>query len=140
MSDRAAMLRETVQAFTDLRAMFDRLTEEQASRVWLGVLGVRDIVIHKHGPATLHGCGDETSQAAESIRKARSFLAPGSFWGLRFRARRTALDQRELLTPHERSLGRRKQRKADRVRRRPRMPAIPDGSGNLTNGCVGTFT
>jgi hypothetical protein len=84
MSDRAAMLRETVQAFTDLRAMFDRLTEEQASRVWLGVLGVRDIVIHKHGPATLRGCGDETSQAAESIRKARSFLAPGSFWGLRF--------------------------------------------------------
>jgi hypothetical protein len=84
MSDRAAMLRETVQAFTDLRAMFDRLTEEQASRVWLGVLGVRDIVIHKHGPATLRGCGDETSQAAESIRTARSFLAPGSFGGLRF--------------------------------------------------------
>ena len=84
MSDRATMLRETVEAFTDLRAMFDRLTEEQASRVWLGVLGVRDIVIHKHPPATFRGCGDETSQAAESIRKARSFFAPGSFWGLRF--------------------------------------------------------
>jgi hypothetical protein len=88
MSDRATMLRETVEAFTDLRAMFDRLTEEQASRVWLGVLGVRDIVIHKHGPATRRGCGDETSQAAESIRKARSFLAPGSFWGLRYPSER----------------------------------------------------
>jgi len=88
MSDRAAMLRETVEAFTDLHAMFDRLTEEQASRVWLGVLGVRDIVIHKQGPATLRGCGDETSQAAESIRKARSFLAPGSFWGLRYPSER----------------------------------------------------
>jgi len=44
MSDKATMLRETVEAFTDLRAVFDGLTEEQASRVWLGVLGVRDIV------------------------------------------------------------------------------------------------
>ena len=84
MSDKATMLRETVEAFTDLRAMFDELTEEQVRRVRLGVLGVRDVVIHKQGPATLRGCGDETSQAAESIRKARSFLAPGSFWGLRF--------------------------------------------------------
>ena len=84
MSDKATMLRETVEAFTDLRAMFDGLTEEQASRVWLGVLGVRDIVIHKHGPATLRGCGDQTSQAADGIRQARSFWAPGSFWGLRF--------------------------------------------------------
>ena len=47
------MLRETVEAFTDLRAVFGRLTEEQASRVWLGVLGVRDTVIHIHRPATL---------------------------------------------------------------------------------------
>lgn len=88
MSDKATMLRETVEAFTDLRAMFDGLTEEQASRVWLGVLGVRDIVIHTHGPATLCGCGDQTSQVAESIRKARSFFAPGSFWGLRYPSER----------------------------------------------------
>jgi hypothetical protein len=94
MSDKATMLRETVEAFTDLRAMFDELTEEQASRVWLGMLGVRDIVTHKHGPAMLRGCGGETSQAAESIRKARSFFAPGSFWGLRIRASGTVLTQR----------------------------------------------
>jgi len=50
MSDKATMLRETVEAFADLRTMFDGLTEEQASRVWLGVLGVRDIVIHIHWP------------------------------------------------------------------------------------------
>ena len=50
MSDRATMLRETVEAFTDLRVMFDELTEEQASRVWLGMLGVRDIVITSTGP------------------------------------------------------------------------------------------
>ena len=84
MSDKATMLRETVEAFTDLRAMFDGLTEEQASRVWLGVLGARDIVVHRHGPATPRECGDQASQAAESIRLARSFWAPGSFWGLRY--------------------------------------------------------
>ena len=87
MSDKAAMLRETVEAFADLSAMFDGLTEEQASRVWLGVLGVRDIVIHKHS-AALRGYGDQTSQAAESICKARSFFPPGSFWGLRYPSER----------------------------------------------------
>jgi anti-sigma factor RsiW len=35
---------------------------------------------------------------------------------------------------------RRKPRKSDRVRWRPRTPAIPAGSGNLTNGRVGAFT
>jgi len=84
MSDKATMLQETDEAFADLREMFDGLTEEQASRVWLGVLGVRDIVIHTHWPATLRGCGDQTSQAAESTRIARNFWAPGSFWGLRY--------------------------------------------------------
>jgi len=48
MSDKATMLRETVEAFADLRTMFDGLTKEQASRVWLGVLGVRDTLIHIH--------------------------------------------------------------------------------------------
>jgi hypothetical protein len=76
MSDRAAMLRETVQAFTDLRAMFDRLTEEQASRVWLGVLGVRDIVIHKHGPATLRGL------AMRLRKRPRAFAKHVASWRL----------------------------------------------------------
>ena len=83
MSDKATMLRETVEAFADLRTMFDGLSEAQASRVWLGVLGVRDTLIHMHY-ATLRGGGDQTSQAAESIHKARSFFPPGSFWGLRY--------------------------------------------------------
>jgi len=69
MSDKATMLRETVEAFADLHTMFDGLTEEQASRVWLGVLGVRDTLIHIHY-ATLRGCGDQTSQAAERISQS----------------------------------------------------------------------
>jgi hypothetical protein len=84
MSDRATMLRETVEAFADLRTVLDGLTEEQARRIQLGVSGVRDLVMR--WPGMLHECGGQISQVAEtaeSIHKARSFCAPGSFWGLR---------------------------------------------------------
>jgi len=86
MSDKATMLRETVEAFADLRTMLDGLTEEQASRVRLGVLGARGFVIQ--WPGMLCACGGQISQAAEraeSVYKARMFCAvPGSFWGLRY--------------------------------------------------------
>src|SRR5262249_29149442 len=84
MSDTATMLQETVEAFADLRTMLDGLTEEQASRIRLGVLGVRDLVIQ--WPGMLRRCGGRISQAAEraeSLHQARLFWAPGSFWGLR---------------------------------------------------------
>ena len=42
-SDRATMLRETVEAYSDLHTILDGLTEEQASRIRLGVLDVRDL-------------------------------------------------------------------------------------------------
>jgi hypothetical protein len=85
MSDKATILQETVEAFADLHTMLDGLTEEQASRIRLGALGVRDLVIQ--WPGMLCGCGGQISQAAErteSIQKARMFFAPGSFWGLRY--------------------------------------------------------
>ena len=43
MSDRATILRETVEAYADLHTILDGLTEEQASRIRLGVLGLRDL-------------------------------------------------------------------------------------------------
>jgi hypothetical protein len=82
MSERATVLRETAEAYADVHAIFDGLMEEQASRIRLGVLGVRDLVIQ--WPGMLRGCGGQISQAAESIRKARMFWPPGSFWGLRY--------------------------------------------------------
>ena len=85
MSDRATMLQETVEAFADLRTILDGLTEEQASRIRLGVLGVRDLV--SHWPGTLCGCRGQISRA-ESIHKARIFWAPDSFWGQRYSADR----------------------------------------------------
>jgi hypothetical protein len=86
MSDKTTMLRETVEAFADLDTMLEGLTVEQASRIRLGVLGVRDLVIH--WPGMFRGCGGQTSHAAESIHTARLWWAPGSFWGQRYPADR----------------------------------------------------
>jgi hypothetical protein len=83
MSDRATILRETVEAYADLHAILDGLTEEQASRVRVGVLGVRDLVIC--WPGMLRECSGQMSEAAERVHKARVTWAPGSFWGLRYR-------------------------------------------------------
>src|SRR5882724_10408510 len=96
MSDKATMLREADEAFADLRAMFDGLTLEQASRVWLGVFGVRDVLSHvrEHAVqisdwrATLRGCDARPSQAAERTHIARTFWGPGSFWALRYPGKR----------------------------------------------------
>jgi hypothetical protein len=85
MSDKATMLQEMVEAFADLRTILDGLTEEQAGRIRLSVLGVRDLLIQ--WPGMVCGSGGQISQAAEtaeSIHNARAFCAPGSFWGLRY--------------------------------------------------------
>ena len=82
MSDKATMLRETVEAFANLSTVLDELTEEQARRIRLSVLGVRDLVIH--WPGMLRERGRQISQTSETIRKARTSWAPGSFWGLRY--------------------------------------------------------
>ena len=85
MSDKATMLQETVEAFADLRTMVDGLTEEQASRIRLGVLGVRELLIR--WPGVLRERGGQITRAAgraESIHNARLFWGPGSFWALRY--------------------------------------------------------
>jgi len=90
MSDKATMLRETDEALADLRAMFDRLTEEQARRVWLGVSAVRDSLTHvrQHPIQNRDSHVARTVQATESTRIARALWAPGSFWGLRYPSQR----------------------------------------------------
>ena len=82
MSDKATVLWETVEAFAELGTMLDGLTEEQASRVRFGVLGVRDLVIH--WPGLLPERGGQPSRADEAINRARRFWAPDSFWGRRY--------------------------------------------------------
>ena len=93
MSGKATMLRETDEAFADLHAMFDRLTEEQARRVWLGVSAVRDSLIHirQHLVQSRDSHAARTLQTTERTRIARSLWAPGSFWGLRYPSQRDGL-------------------------------------------------
>ena len=90
MSDKATMLRETNEAFADLRAMFDWLSEEQASRVWLAVSGVRESLIRLREYPVQNGDwrAARTLHTAESTRIARSLWAPSSFWGLRYPSKR----------------------------------------------------
>jgi hypothetical protein len=83
MSDRATMLREAVEAYADLQTILDGLTEEQASRIRAGVLGVRDLVIR--WPGMLPEPNGQVLDAAERLHKARMAWAPSSFWGLRYR-------------------------------------------------------
>ncbi len=82
MSDKATMLWETVEAFAHLSTLLDELTEEQARHIRLSVLGVQDLVIH--WPGMLRERGGQNSEADESMHKARTSWAPGSFWGLRY--------------------------------------------------------
>jgi hypothetical protein len=81
MSDRATMRRETDEVFAELRGMFDWLSEEQASRVWLGVSGVRESLLRIR---------EHTARTAESILKARNYWATDSYWGRRYPGKREA--------------------------------------------------
>ena len=83
MSDKATMLRETDEAFADLRTMLDWLTEEQASRVWPGVQDSLN-QIREYPVQNRDWRAARSSQTGESTRAARSLWAPGSFWGLRY--------------------------------------------------------
>ena len=109
MSDKVTMLREMDEAFTDLRAvlreldeasMLDWVTEEQASRIRRGVLGVRGTLIHirEHTVHNRDWRAARALQTAESIHTARNGWAPGSFWGLRYAGQR----DRTRSAPHER--------------------------------------
>ena len=92
MSDRATMRWEMEEVFAELRGMFDWLSEEQASRVWLGVSGVREslIRIQQHTAQNRDWRAARTLRTAQSILMARSYWAPDSYWGRRYPGKREA--------------------------------------------------
>ena len=92
MSDMATMRRETDEVFAELRGMLDWLSEDQASRAWLGVSGVRESLIRLR-EHTVQNCdwrAARTRRTAESILKARNYWAPDSYWGRRYPGKREA--------------------------------------------------
>lgn len=67
MSDKATMLRETNEAFADLREMFYWLTEEQASGVWrcVGRAGNPESHPGAHGPESGLARGSDFADGRE---------------------------------------------------------------------------
>jgi hypothetical protein len=49
MADKATLIRETQEAYTELRRAVEGLTDEEMRRAWLGTWGVREILIHISG-------------------------------------------------------------------------------------------
>jgi hypothetical protein len=104
MSDRATMLQETVEAYADLHTILDGLTEEQVSRIRLGVLGARGLALC--WPGRLRECSGQMSEAAERLPKAQGTydLGAGLFLGTEISGR----SERWLISaaPVERTHGR----------------------------------
>jgi hypothetical protein len=97
MSDKAALLREADEAFTELRLAIDGLDEEAMGRVWLGTWGVREILIH------ITGWHREAIPGFARIARGEAAPYPaGTYddfdgWNARFVARRAGVKVADVL-------------------------------------------
>jgi len=83
MNDKAKLLHEADEAFAGLRQAIDGLTEEQMTQVWLGMWGVREILIH------ISGWHRGMSVALERVARGEQPYPPGTYddfdaWNARF--------------------------------------------------------
>ena len=83
MSDKATMLRQAEEAFTELRQAIDGLADDEMHRVWLGSWGVREILIH------ISGWHEAMIPALANIAKGEAPYPPGTYddfdaWNARF--------------------------------------------------------
>jgi hypothetical protein len=96
MSDRAKLLREADEAFTELHRAIDGLTDEEMRQTWLGSWGVREILIH------ISGWHDELTPALRRIAKGDPAYAPGTYddfdaWNARFVERKAGVKVADVL-------------------------------------------
>jgi len=97
MSDKAVLLREADEAFTELRLAIDGLDEEAMGRVWLGTWGVREILIH------ITGWHREAIPGFARIARGEAAPYPaGTYddfdgWNARFVARRAGVKVADVL-------------------------------------------
>jgi len=96
MSDRATMLRQAEDAFTELRQAVDGLSDEQMRGVWLGSWGVREILIH------ISGWHEAMIPALGNIAKGEAPYPPGTYddfdaWNARFVERRAGVKPADIL-------------------------------------------
>jgi hypothetical protein len=96
MSDKATMLREADEAFTELRGAIDGLTDEEMRHVWLGTWGVREILIH------ISGWHEAMTPALGRIAKGEMPYPAGTYddfdaWNARFVDRKTGVKTADVL-------------------------------------------
>ena len=99
MGDRGELLREAAdQAYGELREAIDGLDDEEASRVWLGTWGVREILIH------IAAWDKEMTPAFGRIRAGEAAFAEGvsyddaDGWNARFVAAKAGAKLIDILT------------------------------------------
>ena len=83
MSDKATLLREADEAFTELRRAIEGFTDEEMRRIWLGTWGVREILIH------ISGWHEAMAPALGRIAKGEAPYPAGTYddfdaWNVRF--------------------------------------------------------
>jgi hypothetical protein len=96
MSDKATLLREADEAFTELRQAVDGLTDEAMRRVWLGTWGVREILIH------ISGWHDVMAPALERVARGEAPYPAGTYddvdaWNARFVARKAGVKPADVV-------------------------------------------
>jgi hypothetical protein len=102
MSDKAAFVRETEEAYAELREAVAELTEDQMATRWLGTWGVREILVH------IAGWHHEMIPAVERVRQGQPPYPPGTYddfdaWNARFVTRRVGVKAAEVLAELEAS-------------------------------------
>ena len=102
MSDKERMLKDTGDAFGELRRSVDGLSDEAMSRVWLGEWGVREILIH------ISAWHEEMVPALARIAKGEAAYAAGTYddfdaWNARFVQARAGVKPADVLAELETS-------------------------------------
>ncbi len=83
MSDKARLLQEADEAFSELRQAIDGLDDARLTRVWLGTWGIREILIH------ITGWHQEMLPALARVTRGDSPYPAGTYddfdaWNARF--------------------------------------------------------
>jgi hypothetical protein len=102
MSDKTRLLRDTDQAFGELRESIESLSDDEMRRVWLGTWGVREILTH------ISGWHEELAPAFGRIAKGEDAYPAGTYddfdaWNARFVEQKTGVKTADVITELEAS-------------------------------------
>jgi hypothetical protein len=102
MSDKARLMGEAEREFGALREAIDGLSDEEMGQVWLGVWGVREILIH------ISGWHDEMAGALGRVAQGKAAYPPGTYddfdaWNARFVEGKAGVKSADVLAELERS-------------------------------------